>query len=92
MQREFDFDKYTNNSKEVANVLRFGEDVSLEDIQMVAYVLLSQGIPLRQIVPSSYHSDWKPYAIEIGVDALIEKFPILTFKKIRNFERPGSAL
>ena len=84
--------KYTNNSKEVANVLRFGEDVSLEDIQMVAYVLLSQGIPLRQIVPSSYHSDWKPYAIEIGVDALIEKFPILTFKKIRNFERPGSAL
>ena len=84
--------KYTNNSKEVANVLRFGEDVSLEDIQMVAYVLLSQGIPLRQIVPSSYHSDWKPYAIEIGVDALIEKFPVLTFKKIRNFERPGSAL
>ena len=84
--------KYTNNSKEVANVLRFGEDVSLEDIQIVAYVLLSQGIPLRQIVPSSYHSDWKPYAIEIGVDALIEKFPVLTFKKIRNFERPGSAL
>ena len=81
--------KYTNNSKEVANVLRFGEDVSLEDIQIVAYVLLSQGIPLRQIVPSSYHSDWKPYAIEIGVDALIEKFPVLTFKKIRNFERPG---
>ena len=32
--------KYTNNSKEVANVLRFGEDVSLEDIQIVAYVLL----------------------------------------------------
>ena len=83
--------KYTNNSKEVANVLRFGEDVLLEDIQIVAYVLLSQGIPLRQIVPSSYHSDWKPYAIEIGVDALIEKFPVLTFKKIRNFERPGSA-
>ena len=81
--------KYTNNSKEVANVLRFGEDVSLEDIQIVAYVLLSQGIPLRQIVPSSYHSDWKPHAIEIGVDALIEKFPVLTFKKIRNFERPG---
>ena len=76
--------KYTNNSKEVANVLRFGEDVLLEDIQIVAYVLLSQGIPLRQIVPSSYHSDWKPYAIEIGVDALIEKFPVLTFKKIRN--------
>ena len=84
--------KYTNNSKEVANVLRFGEDVSLEDIQIVAYVLLCHGIPLRQIVPSSYHSDWKPYAIEIGVDALIEKFPVLTFKKIRNFERPGSAL
>lgn len=84
--------KYTNNSKEVANVLRFGEDVSLEDIQIVAYVLLSQGISLRQIVPSSYHSDWKPHAIEIGVDALIEKFPVLTFKKIRNFERPGSAL
>jgi len=81
--------KYTNNSKEVANVLRFGEDVSLEDIQIVAYVLLCQGIPLRQIVPSSYHSDWKPHAIEIGVDALIEKFPVLTFKKIRNFERPG---
>ena len=84
--------KYTNNSKEVANVLRFGEDVLLEDIQIVAYVLLCHGIPLRQIVPSSYHSDWKPHAIEIGVDALIEKFPVLTFKKIRNFERPGSAL
>ena len=84
--------KYTNNSKEIANVLRFGEDVTLEDIQMVAYVLINQGIPLRQIVPSSYHSDWKPYAIEIGVDALFEKLPVLTFRKVRNFERPGSAL
>ena len=84
--------KYTNNSKEVANVLRFGEDVVLEDIQLVAYILLNQGIPIKQIVPSSYHSDWKPYAIEIGVDALIEERPVLTFKKIRNFERPGSLL
>ena len=84
--------KYTNNSKEVANVLRFGEDVVLEDIQIVAYILLSQGIPIKQIVPSSYHSDWKPYAMEIGVDALIEERPVLTFKKIRNFERPGSPL
>ena len=80
--------KYTNNSKEVANILRFGEDVVLEDIQLVAYILLKQGVPLKQMVPSSYHSDWKPYAIEIGVDPLIEEQPILTFRKIRDFERP----
>ena len=84
--------KYTNNSRDVANILRFGEDVTLEDIQLVAYVLLHQGVPLRQIVPSEYHSDWKPYAIEIGVDALVEKRPILTFRKIRNFERPETNL
>ena len=84
--------KYTNNSKDVANILRFGEDVALEDIQLVAYILLNQGVPLRKIVPSDYHSDWKPYAIEIGVDALVEKRPILTFRKIRNFERPETKL
>ena len=84
--------KYTNNSKEVANILRFGEDVALEDIQLVAYILLKQGVPLKQMVPSSYHSDWKPYAIEIGVDPLIEERPILTYRKIRNFERPRTTL
>ena len=84
--------KYTNNSKEVANILRFGKDVVLEDIQLVAYILLKQGVPLKQMVPSSYHSDWKPYAIEIGIDPLIEEQPILTYKKIRNFERPRTTL
>ncbi len=84
--------KYTNNSKDVANIIRFGEDVVLEDIQLVAYVLLKQGIPLKQMVPSSYHSDWKPYAIEIGINPLIEEQPILTYKKVRNFERPGASL
>ena len=84
--------KYTNNSKEVANILRFGEDVVLEDIQLVAYILLKQGVPLKQIVPSSYQSDWKPYAIEIGVDPLIDERPVLTYRKIRNFERPRTRL
>ena len=84
--------KYTNNSKEVANILRFGKDVVLEDIQLVAYILLKQGVPLKQMVPSSYQSDWKPYAIEIGIDPSIEEQPILTYKKIRNFERPRTTL
>ena len=78
------------NAKTLANLI--GEDVVLEDIQLVAYILLKQGVPLKQIVPSSYHSDWKPYAIEIGVDPLIDERPVLTYRKIRNFEHPRTTL
>lgn len=53
-----------------SNALYFGDDVSNEDIQLVAYLLIQSGIELKKIVPSKLHDDWKANAIEIGTDSL----------------------
>lgn len=66
-----------------SNVLYYGNEVKLEDIQVVAYVLLENGIPLKSIERSKY--DWKSNAIEIGTDPELIGTENITKDKIRNF-------
>lgn len=58
-----------------SNVIYYGEDVNIKDIQIVALSLLEKGIPLKSIQRSRY--DWKSNSIEIGTDPnLIDKSAI----------------
>ncbi len=52
-----------------SNVMYYGDEVNKEDIQVVAFILLENGIPLKSIERSKY--DWKSNAIEIGTDSLL---------------------
>ena len=63
----------------------YGANVAVEDIQIVAYMLLSSGLPLKSIEPSSY--SWKANAIEIGTDPDILDDDNLTESDIRRFSK-----
>lgn len=68
-----------------SNVMYYGANVAVEDIQIVAYMLLSRGLPLKSIKPSSY--SWKANAIEIGTDPDILHARNLTEEDVRNFKK-----
>ncbi len=66
-----------------SNVLYYGSDVDLRDIQLVAYTLVQNGVPLKAIKQSQY--DWKYNAIEIGADSLLANNPLLSVADIQGF-------
>jgi hypothetical protein len=68
-----------------SNSLFYGDSVNSEDIKLIAYLLLQQGIPIKQIVPSKYHDGWKARAIEIGTDLSISDKAPLSAKDLQVF-------
>lgn len=79
-------EKEAEDSKEYgSNVLYYGSDVDLRDIQIVAYTLLQNGVPLRAIEPSQF--DWKYHSLEIGADSLLEDRRVLSIDKIISLKR-----
>ena len=68
-----------------SNVLYYGEDVNVEDIQIVAYILLEGGLPLKSIEPTQY--SWKSNAIEIGTDTLLLNKAAISGDDIKNFNK-----
>lgn len=75
------FDNYQSNA------LFYGDNVTNEDIQLVAFTLLDEGLPIKTIKPSLFHDTWKSNAIEIGTDTTLLKLPTLTLEDIKNFSR-----
>lgn len=79
-------EKEPEDSKDLeSNVLYYGRDVDVRDIQLVAYTLLKSGVPLRSIKQSQF--DWKSTALEIGTDSLIQENPLLTIATIESFRK-----
>ncbi|WP_420317537.1 hypothetical protein [Ekhidna sp.] len=68
-----------------SNVIYYGDDVSIEDIQIVAYTLIDEGLPLKSIQPTSFN--WKSNAIEIGTDPDLDNYSNLTAEDISNFRK-----
>ncbi|MFT4737137.1 MAG: hypothetical protein ACI92W_001247 [Paraglaciecola sp.] len=71
-----------------SNSLFFGDSVSTRDLQLVAYLLVTNDIPIKQIRPSKFHDSWKSKAIEIGTDVTIKDKNILTLEEIQTFDNP----
>ncbi|MEP5104116.1 MAG: hypothetical protein ABJQ84_05825, partial [Ekhidna sp.] len=61
----------------------YGGDVNIEDIQIVAFTLLANGLPIKSIERSQF--EWKSNAIEIGTDTLLLDAANLTNQEIANF-------
>ncbi len=66
-----------------SNALYYGDDVSNEDIQLIAYVLVKSGVELKKIVPSKLHDNWKANAVEIGTDTMAFDSPVLKISDLR---------
>jgi len=74
----------TDNSMVLANnSIFYGDNIKKEDIQIVAYTLLTNGIPIKSIKPSKYSSDWKSNSIEIASDASLSDKNVLTLTDVR---------
>ncbi|MEM9895932.1 MAG: hypothetical protein AAF789_06145 [Bacteroidota bacterium] len=58
-----------------SNIIYYGNDVNLEDIQLIALTLLENGIPIKSIQETRY--EWKANAIEIGTETeLLDAEPL----------------
>ena len=68
-----------------SNVIHYGDDVPLEDIQIIAFTLLEEGIPIKSIKHTKY--SWKAKAVEIGTDTTLINKPNLSVREIRNFRK-----
>lgn len=68
-----------------SNVLYYGNEVNLEDIQIIAYTLLEKGLPIKALYPTQY--SWKSNSIEIGTDTLLLSNAILSKSDIQNFSK-----
>lgn len=76
-----------NRTQMPSNALYYGDNVSLEDIQLVAITLINEGIPLKQIRLSRFHDSWKSDALEIGAEEGLDDQPVLSKSDIENFEK-----
>ena len=69
-----------------SNVIYYGDDVPLEDIQIVALTLLKEQIPLKKIEHTKF--EWKSSAIEIGTDTSIPNDqPNISIEEILDFDK-----
>ncbi len=61
-----------------SNAVFYGDDVRKEELQLVVYYLLKEGMPIKRIAKSQFHDGWKSSSIEIGTDTTVTKEKILT--------------
>ncbi len=68
-----------------SNAIYYGENVNVEDIRIVVYTLIKNGIPIKGMRPSKYGKAWKSNSIEIGTDPLLFNENVLTLAAVRAF-------
>ncbi|WP_421873596.1 hypothetical protein [Marinoscillum sp.] len=66
-----------------SNAIFYGDSVDLKDLQIVSYVLINNGLPIKEITPSKFHDSWKAHAIEIGTDTTMLNQPSITLDQVR---------
>lgn len=67
-----------------SNAIFYGDSVAIEDVQIVAYTLLEEGLPIKTIKKSRFSSDWKARSIEIGADSTLVSKPTLSLEDVKN--------
>lgn len=65
------------------NSIRFGSQVTLEDVKLVAYTLIRAGVELKAIRPFVKPDDPKSLLIQVGADKTLNTRPPLTVEDIR---------
>lgn len=67
-----------------SNAIFYGDSVSLQDIQIVSYTLITNGLPIKIIKPSKFHDSWKAHSIEIGTDTTAVHQPTIQLNAIQH--------
>ena len=70
--------------KHPVNVMLYGDSVSLTHLQLVAYTLLKEGLPLKAVTPTQPGTFPPPHAIQITTDTTLLSSPTLTFAEVQN--------
>lgn len=65
------------------NFISYGKNIKKEDIQIVAYTLIKNGIPIKSIKPSKFGSSWKANSIEISNDTSLNEERVLSLSEVR---------
>lgn len=68
-----------------SNVIHYGKDFPERDLKLIAYLLIKNGIFIKQIQPFKDFDGWKKRSIEIGGDPKLENQPTLSFGEIRAY-------
>lgn len=66
-----------------SNAIFYGDSVKKEDLILIAYHLLNNGVELRSITLSKYHDAWKSNSVEIGTDTTVSNNPVFTLSTLR---------
>jgi hypothetical protein len=74
-----------------SNVIYYGRDFPVQDVQLIAYLLLQNDLPIKRILPFKNFDGWKHKSIEIEADPALENAPALSLKELRSL-RLGEAI
>lgn len=74
---EGDFDHFGSNA------IFYGDEVTNEDLAVIAYYLIDNGLELQSISLSKFHDTWKAHSVEIGTDTTVLDQPYLTLSSLR---------
>ncbi len=66
-----------------SNAIFYGDSVLLRDVQVVAYTLLKEGLPIKIIKPSKFHDSWKAHSIEIGTDTTAIHLTTISLEQVQ---------
>jgi len=86
--RPVDSSGYVTN---ICNMINYGQDFPVQDIKLIAYLLLENGMPIKRVVPFKYFDGWKHKSIEIWADPSLENAPPLSLEELRSLES-GNAI
>lgn len=65
-----------------SNAIFYGDSVKREDLFLIAYTLLENGVKLQSMTLSKYHDAWKAHSVEIGTDTTMLNKPSLTINSL----------
>lgn len=81
-ERPLGRNRYENLS---SNIIYFGQEFPERDLKLIAYLLVKNGIPIKELRPFKDYDGWKKKAIEIGGSSKLADSPVLSFEDIRSF-------
>jgi len=71
-----------------SNVIYYGQEFPERDLKLIAYLLIKNGIPIKEILPFKDFDGWKKKSLEIGGNPKLENKPTLSFGQIREYSIP----
>ena len=69
-----------------SNVIYYGHEFPESDLKLIAYLLVTNGIPIKRIQPFKDFDGWKKKSIEIGGSSSLDSRRTLTLANIRAFQ------